>query len=273
MGNFNNVSLGNGSLSINSVDVGYLKGDVQFSYTYDSEDLETRDATLGYKTLTGRISKMLKASLTAPLAELSADNISIALGGLTASTVLASEVDLTASWHELTAAKYRGHGTLYAIKLGPLTDQFQNVTISGAGSAPSIDRATPGTLYVENDDYIIDYATGWAYFNPGGTKIANLAADSYVVNVKYKYTPASYKQLALGYTAQLQELSNLVFTHRNPTTGLNHVITFHKCFPAGQMDLSFTEDSFIINNVRFDASNDATGHSTSPLGTYKVYQS
>jgi len=76
MADVNKVTLGNGTLYINGVDVGYLKGNVEFTYGRDMADFKPSNATgIVKKFMTGE-----HASLKASLAELKAANLRLAMG-------------------------------------------------------------------------------------------------------------------------------------------------------------------------------------------------
>ena len=64
MGNFTNVSMGTGAPKVNDVDVGFLKGVVEYKFNYDIQDFETGVPFM----LQGRQTKKVSAELTTPLA-------------------------------------------------------------------------------------------------------------------------------------------------------------------------------------------------------------
>lgn len=249
MGNFNNVSMGSGVLFYDNVDVGFLKGDVQFSYNYDIEDFETGVPLV----LQGSIVKKAGAMLKAGVAELTAANFSMALGGLAITNNNGAE-DVTHSVNPqlLTFSAYQG-GSIEAIVLdGP------NVT-TGANK-PVLKDTTDTITYAENTDYIVDYLNGHIYRNPAG---ALTAGES--VHVTYRFTAPQSQQIKLGATFHLAQ-KNLQFVHTMPNTGKMITIHMWKAQVTGKIDFRFSESSFIINDVEFKAIADWAGHPDMPFG-------
>lgn len=200
MGNFNNVTMGNGILRINGVDVGYLKGDVSFKYNYDVEEFKTGVP----RSLRGSVTKEIFAELTAPLAEITSANIAQVLGGLTPAVTAGSEVDKTGTWETLTFSKapWTGNGGIEAIKLGPTNNRPLWVEISDGVDAPQIGtNVTSPVLYAENTDYVVDYKTGYVY------RVGSGIASGETVKCKYKYTPPASSQIQLGYSFSLSEVT------------------------------------------------------------------
>ncbi len=260
MGNFNHVTMGTGILKIDGVDVGFLKGDISYKYNYDIEEFKTGVP----RSLRGSITKEITAELSAPMAEINADNLALVLGGLSKDSTSSSEVDKTGTFTSYTAVQFGGLGTLYRVKLGPDEHQFLNVTVSGGVDAPVLKNVAETTTYTEGDDYLVDYATGWLIFNPDGTNYADLVSDSYIVKCKYKYTPPASEQLNLGVTFALRDVS-VEFTHTNPTTSKEITVYMHKANASGNAEFTFAEESWLVLNPTFKAVYDSS-HSENPLG-------
>jgi len=256
-GNTNNLSMGNGVLFINDVDCGYLKGDVNFKYNYSLEDFKTGNPQL----LVERMAKELTSELTAPIAELSAANFAMALGGLTVHDVAAAEVNKTVNWETLTFADNINVAGLQTIKLGATANRDKAVTITAASVVVELADSTPCT---EDTDYFVSYDTGLVYRNPASAVITSAAT----VKVKYKYTPAASSRLDLGYQFTLAKIK-VKFVHVHPNTGKAITITLWQANANGSVDLKFAETGFIVNNVTFQALYDAT-HADNPMGTIEI---
>jgi len=256
MGTFGNCTMGNGDLWINDVPVGFLKGDVEYSHEYSIEEFKTGVPSM----LRGSITKEVTATLKAPLAELTAENLAIALGGLTPAETPGSLVDKTATFESLTFVDDTTGGPMQRIKLGPTTARDLAVTISGEADAPVIKDATEALLYIEDTDYVVDYDSGYVYRLPGG----DIGEDD-IVKVKYKYTPPASKQINLGVVFALADVK-VEFRHTRPQDGKLVTVIMWKANADGKASLKFAEGSWNINEVTFKAVYDAT-HPDNPLGT------
>ncbi|HIB67845.1 MAG TPA: hypothetical protein EYO33_22810 [Phycisphaerales bacterium] len=104
MGNFQNVTMGNGVLKANGIDVGFLKGDVQYRSNFDIEKFKTGVP----KFLRGSVTKEVTVELTAPLAEFNSANMALALGGLPVVTTGAPVVISSGSPSVRTFAPFNG---------------------------------------------------------------------------------------------------------------------------------------------------------------------
>ena len=247
MGNFNNVSMGNGLLRYNGVDVGFLKGDVSYRYNYDVEDFKTGVPL----ALQGSITKEIVAELEAPIAELSAENIAMALGGLTPVSTGTTQNVAAGSPSVRTFATF-GSGGLEAIVLdGP------NVTNLVVKSSDDV------TTYVEGTDYFLvpgsGASPGFVYRNPNG----NIPSGA-TVNASYDYQAVTGQQIDLGTQFSLQQ-GDLEFVHTSPVTGKDITVKMWKATTNGVFDINFAESNFIINNVVFKAIFDSS-HPSNPLG-------
>jgi hypothetical protein len=93
------VTLGTGALVVNGVDVGYLKGDVEFVYTAESHEFKP-------STLLGTVQEFKireGATLKASIAELKVANLKLAMGidtSIEASTSWPSDVSSSCSYNE-----------------------------------------------------------------------------------------------------------------------------------------------------------------------------
>ncbi len=253
MGDFNNVHMGIGALSINGVDVGFLKGNVNYKYNYDIAEFKTGVPRM----LQGSICKEIFAELTAPLAEITPTTLGHVLGGLTSSATTAAEVDLTGAFVEFTFADCPYAPVFESIYIGIPGYPSSPVTITAASVI--IKDLTEVKTYTENTDYIVDYATGMVYRNPGGS-----IGSGATVKVKRKYTPSAYHQIDLGYTFAIADVE-LNFVHTNPTTGKYINVHMWKANASGNAEFSFDEENWAIINCTFKAVYDST-HPTTPLG-------
>lgn len=256
---FTNVRMGTGTLYINGVNVGYLKGDVLYRYNFTIEDFKT-DIPL---TLRGSITKEIVAELQAPLAEITAENIGLVLGGLTPVNIPGSEVDKTASFEALTFATYTSSPGLESIKMGATASMEMPVTIS-AGTVVVVD-STEVTTYDEFDDYIVDYTTGRVFRNPNGA-----ISSGETVHVKYKYTPTESKRLDLGVQFSLAQVP-VMFVSKSPVTGKNITVYMHLASTNGQCEMNFAEGSFMVMQPTLRAIYDDS-HPLNPMGYHVIEQ-
>lgn len=77
--NFQDVTLGGGVFKYDGVSIGFIKGDVSYTYDQTTKDFET-DVPL--KTY-GKVIIKSGATMKVPMAELSITNLAMAMGGLT----------------------------------------------------------------------------------------------------------------------------------------------------------------------------------------------
>jgi hypothetical protein len=250
MGNFNNVSMGTGSLEWDGVDIGYLKGDVNYSYNYEIEDFKTGVPLM----LRGSICKEIVSELKAPIAEINAANIAMVLGGLTVTTVAAAEVDVSTMVVKTFAPYPNATSTLEAIQLMP--------NLSGTAKKPVITTLADGAT-VEGTDWFCDYVEGIIYLNPESIVISS--GDSVKVT-SYSYTPAANKTVKLGTQFSLEQKS-LQFTHISPVTGKIKRVYMPLAQADGKVEIPFAETSFMVINVTFKAIYDAASP-TYPMGYY-----
>jgi hypothetical protein len=97
--NTNKVTLGAGVLVVNGVDVGHLKGAIEFQYTVESVEFKPSDMLGAVKEFKIRESAILRAQL----AELKMTNLKLAMGVDTAiegSTSFPSDVSGSCSYNE-----------------------------------------------------------------------------------------------------------------------------------------------------------------------------
>lgn len=249
MGNFKNVTMGNGVLKANGVDVGFLKGDVAYRYNYDIERFKTGVP----KVLRGSVTKEIVAELTAPLAELSTANIALALGGLPVVTTGSPVVIGSGAPSVRTFSPFNG-GEAIVLDGPGVTTATLNIEPTGGG-----------TPYTAGTDYLlipgVGGSTSFVYRNPDG----NIPSGA-TVDATYTYTQVAGKQVNLGVQFSLEEL-DLEFVHRSPVTGLNKTVKMWKANSNGQFEINFAEENFLINNVTFEAVFDDS-HPTNPLGYY-----
>lgn len=246
MGNFQNVSMGNGELFANGVSCGYLKGDVNYKYNYTVEDFKV-DVPL---QLAGSITKEVIAELTAPLAEISVANIAMALGGLTpVSTGSPVTIANSSPYQTRTFAVFQGG--------------IEAIVLDGPAVTSLAIRSNDGvTTYAANTDYFLIPGTtsaGYVFRVPGGA-----IASGATVRVAYTYTGVTGQQINLGVQFSLAEI-DLEFRHKSPVNGKFQTVKMWKAVTNGAFELNYSEGNFLINNVTFKAVRDPS-HATNPLG-------
>lgn len=244
MGNFNQVALGLGALSFNGVDVGFLKENVNYKYSYEIEKFKTGVP----RRLQGSVTKELVSELTAGLAELSAENMAMALGGLSVETTGSTVNVVDGDNQERTFAAYPTGGSLQAIILdGPSVTNLV------------VENTAENTTYTANDDYILDANRGIVWRNPGGA-----IGSGATVRVTYDYEQVTGKQVNLGTQFSLQQ-ATLQFVHTRPQDGKLVTIVMWKASVNGNLEWNFQEDTFTVNNLTFEAVEDTT-HPDNPMG-------
>ena len=253
MGNFQEVTVGAGTLSINGVDVGFLKGPVNVSLGHEKLQLKTGVP----RKLQGSVITEMLHKIEAPLVQLSADSLSKASGYVPVTTVAGVQVTIADGDDQArTFAAYNG-GAVQAIILdGPTVVAL---------TVKSVDELT---TYVVNDDYILDADLGIVYRNPGGAIPAGAT-----VHVDYKYTPAASKKLMIGAAWKVLDLSNVLFTHTRPN-GKTFTAKMWKAQAVGNVDLDFSTDAndFIMTKFSCEAIDDTANHPSSPLGEWADQQ-
>lgn len=260
---FAKTTIGTGVLKINDVDVGYLD-DVKLR-------LETEILEKFYGSPAVRAGFYpIKSSfeLEAIIAQvLDAENLKYVLGGLEPVVIAGTEVDKTTSFETLTANKTSGNlRTLYHAKMGPTNSMNEWVTISDDGDAPVVKNVAETTTYTENDDYMVDYATGYVVWNPGGTHWATFTGDSYAAKYKYKYTPAASKRIDLGKT-YTQQTYTLEFKHTNPVdTSATITVYMHKASAKPSIEWEFNDSDTLNLTPVFFANDDSNTHPDNPYG-------
>ena len=252
MGNFNNVTVGSGTLSVNGTDVGFLKGPVKVSLSHEKLELKSGVP----RKLQGSVITEMIHKIEAPLAELSADSLSRASGFVPVSTVAGVEVTVADGDDQARTFATFGGAMERIILDGPAVT---NLVVKSADEM---------TTYTVNNDYILDATTGIVYRNPGGA-----IPSAATVHVAYKYTPVASKRLNIGAAWQVLDLTNVVFTHTRPNWKL-FVAVMHKAQAAGNVDLSFdTEASdFVIQQFNCSAIDDTANHPEAPLGYWDDQQ-
>lgn len=253
MSDFSNYVLGAGTLAINGVDVGYIEGGVKVRKGVETVVSE------GGVPMKRRGSRVKKETfeLEVPLGEFTAENMETVLG-IVPTEVSGTETTVTAE--ALTFAVTGFTPGVQAIKLGDSNKRSQFVTISSGGDAPVITNSGATVTYTENDDYIVDYSTGYVYRNPGGA-ITSLQA----VKATYKYTPPASAQFKIGANTTIPNFT-LSFVHEDPETGQKITAYMHKAEADPSVEWEFKDDAFVITNGKFYALDDSANHATDPLG-------
>jgi len=248
VGNFKEVSMGTGSLFVNGVDVGFLSGAVKYVYNYDIEKFKSGIP----KMLRGQQAKEIVASLQAPFAQISAENMAIALGLMSSDIVINSGAATTVTAQSRTfSAGYLGLALQSVVLDGP--------NISTGVDAPVVKSSDNVTTYTEGVDYLVEYGLGLILRIPTGA-----IASGATIKVTYKHTPPASKQINLGAKFSLAQLP-IHFEHTRPNTGKKVITHMWLGSADGKCEFNFEEDKWIVNNVTFDAVFDES-HPNNPLG-------
>ena len=237
MGDFTQVSVGDGILKLNGTDAGFIRN-VTLNRNLELLVLETGQP----RRRRGQIPTREEAFLTADFLELSMVNFSKFMG-LPLSVVLDDPVTISdgANQEKTFAASGNYDGALERIILdGP------NV------ASLVVKNLAEDTTYVEGTDYILDGTSRGVIRLPGGS-----IASGQTVRVSYQYTPAASTRIKGGESYTLQQLS-LEFRH--PKYGSNTDLVWHHSIvePSPNFASNFNDQDFIVNNVRFDHVYDET---------------
>lgn len=245
------ITLGTGTLKINGVDVGYLSGDVNYKYSYEIEPFKSGQPRKLIKSAT----KEIFSSLTAGLAQLSAANMAVALGGLTIVSTTAPIVIADGDDQEKTFSTTFGGYGLSALALdGP------NVT------ALTVENVAEDTTYAAGTDYVLLPGLGHIIRPASGSAIS----ATQTVRVRYTYDPGDVDTVNLGVAFSLQRVP-LEFTHLRQEDQKYVKITMPLCEVNGEFDFNFAEDTWAINNVTFNAVSDEDTP-TYPMGRIQFEQ-
>lgn len=246
MGTFQKVPMGLGDLTVGGVDIGYLKDSVEYHYEYDIEKFYAGNP----QKLKGQVTTGLNSYITAKYAELSAENLAMALGGLTITNQTAVEATvamgaaLTFATDSVTGLEYIQLGT------GPgLSNAFNTLVVKNSAEA---------VTYTAGTDYLLEPTRGRVYRNPAGT-ITSLQ----VVHVGYKHTPITGKRIDLGVQFDLDQVP-VVFTHTR-RDGLQVIANMWLASSDAKVNVKFGEKTFQFNDIRIDAIED-TSHASNPFG-------
>lgn len=249
MGNFKNVIVGGGVLTVDGVDVGFLKGQVQLQRTLERLTFESGLPLVPQ----GQVPTKEVITLTAPAAEITPDNLSRTSATIPVVTNAGTQVTVADNDNqERTFAAYEG-GALEAIVLdGP--------TVVGL----VVENTAESVTYTNNTDYILDATRGIVWRNPGGA-----IASGATVRVTYQYTPPASKEIRFGKNYIFTNV-NVKFVHNSVTDTKVHTIEFYKAQGSGDINLAFDETNFVITNIVFTSIPDPTNHPNDPMGYYRV---
>lgn len=252
MGNFNNVTVGAGSLSVGGADMGFLKGPVKVGLGHEKLQLKSGVP----RRLQGSVITEMRHTIEASMAELSAVTLSRGSGFVPVTVIDGTEVTVAdGDDQEKAFSPYQGGGIEAIVLDGP------NVTALVVKSQDEM------TTYLIDRDYIVDADLGVVFRNPGGT-----IGTGETVRVSYKYTPPASKRLNIGAQWQVLNLSDVVFTHTRPD-GRLFVARMWKAQATGNVDLSFDTEAgdFVMTNFTCEAIEDPT-HPEAPLGYWNDEQ-
>jgi hypothetical protein len=255
VGNFDKVSLGTGALEYDGVDVGFLKGNVEWNYEYDVKKFKTGVP----RKLQGQIVAELSSSLKAGYAELSAENVALALGGLSITTTTDTPVSVP-------------FGGTPEESVGVFTFAADANGVQMIQLAPGIPIASVSSITIKSADEVTTYASSKYLVFPNTGKIYKITTgsgdipDGATVHVAYTYTPIAGKRINLGTQFSLPT-APVTFTHTRPNTGKDVIIHIPKAAISGTVKLVFDEENFIVNDITLDAVEDAS-NPTYPFGYY-----
>jgi len=246
------LTLGGGVLTFNGVDVGYLKSPVVYASKMDKKRIDYSNDGRPM-TFRGSLQYGESATLKAALMELKAENLKIALGGKTISTVSGAQVTVADTNYTMTVKE--GGSDVQAFFLG------ENIAIDG--DAPVLKKLN-GDALTEGTDYMVDHALGWIYRIPEG----GIASLGTVEVHSAKYTPPASKTIKMGVLVAA-DIQALQFVHTNKSTGYTHTVYMPKAEVDAGLNLSFNDGDLIAYDVTFEAVDDYANNPTYPLGYYK----
>lgn len=228
MGNFRNTTLGTGLLAVGGIDSGFLKGSVKVTRNVDQAIFESGVPLQPQ----GRVITKETIQLTAPLGELTVENLSAVSGTIPVTNNAGSPVVVAMGQLRTFQAPVLG-GLEYITTDGPIT------------SGLVIKNVAESTTYVVDADYLPDNARGIIYRNPTGA-ITSLQS----VHIGYTYTIPASKQLDLGKYFVFNE-TDVTFTHVSPVSGKTWTVHFWRAQGSAEIDLNFDETNYVITNVTF----------------------
>lgn len=249
----NNISVGTGELFVARRNVGFLSGNVSYEYKYDIEKFKTAPQG-GPKKTACTIVKEITANLKAGIAEISAENMAMALGGISLTTQGVTPVTVAdGANHERTFISRGDSSGLQTIQLGPgpgLATTFSTVVVKNLAES---------TTYVADTDYTVSALTGEVTTIDGGA-----ITDGQTVRVSYAYVPIAGNLIKLGAQFSLQQVP-ITFVHTK-NSGKKIIVHAPLASVSGNISLGFDPDKVIVNNVEFEILDDSTNNPTMPFG-------
>lgn len=243
MGNFRNTTLGNGLLSIGGIDAGFLKGSVKVTRNVDQAVFESGIPLQPQ----GRVITKETIQLTAPLGELTVENLSAVSGTIPVTSNAGSATTVSMGQEKTFAVPVLG-GLEYILLDGP------------AVTSLVVKNQAESTTYTASTDYLLDAARGVLYRNPAGA-ITSLQ----VVHLGYSYTIPASKQIDLGKYFVFNE-TDVTFTHVSPVSGKTWTVHFWRAQGSAEIDLNFDETNYVITSVTFISLPDPVAHPNNPNG-------
>lgn len=249
---FENVTLGVGSLEINSRSIGLIAGDVNVTRGLETKDLE---AEIPLK-VQGRIPIRESHTITFPVVEMTIQNLSDVSLNIPVTDIAGTEVTVSdAANQERTFKAFGGAFDMEYIRLdGP------NITASSL----TVKNLAESTTYVENTDYFVDYSAGYVIIFPGFGSIASGAT----VRVDYAYTPNASSRLQFGVNLPLQK-KEISFVHVSPNSGNIFTVFMPDAYFSGELTANFQTQEFMITNASASATPSAS-YPDYPLGFWDI---
>lgn len=237
MGDFTQVSVGDGILKLDGTDAGFIRN-VNFNRTLTQLKLETGNP----KRLQGTAPVKEEVFISAEFLELSMTNFSRFMG-IPAVVVTDDPVTISdgANQEKTFAAS------------GDYAGALERIFLDGINVASLvIKNVAEAVTYVEGTDYILD-GTGRGVIRLEGGDIAS----GQTVRVSYTYTPVVSTKIRGGESFDFQRFS-IEFRHPKIKAAKDLVIHHSIVEPSPNFAMNFNADGFIANNVQFDFIYDPT---------------
>ena len=248
--NFQNVTLGVGSFSINARDLGLTNGDAKATRAVETKDLED-----GIPLFTqGRVPIRENHTLTIPMCEMTIQNLADVSLNVPRTIIPGTPVVVNDA-----ANLERTFQPLFGFD-----DGIQFIRLPGAiTSGLVIKDSTEVTTYTLEDDYFTDEAAGMVLSNPAGD-----ISPGETVRVALTYTPAASERLEFGKNLPIQE-KEVMFVHVSPVSGNIFTVFMPRAQFSGTLEANFQREEFMVLNAECKAIPDPD-YPDAPLGFWDI---
>lgn len=237
MGNFTQVSVGDGNIKLGGVDAGFIRN-VQVNRTLNQLELKTGNP----RRLQGKIPVEEIVQVTAEFLELSMENFSRFMG-----IPLEIETD-----DPVTIADGDNQEKTFSAA-GDYTGALERIHLDGINiGSLVIKNLAEDVTYVAGTDYLLD-GTGRNVIRLSGGSITS----GQTVRVSYTYTPVVSTKIRGGENFDFLRFE-FEFRHPKIKAGTDLVLHHSIVEPSANFNLNFSDQDIIANSVTFDFIYDPT---------------